>query len=292
MSASSGEPFRSCDLLASATATLRDAGIEDLRLEAEVMLAEALQTSRATLLANPMRPLETVVQARYAAMVRRRAAREPLAYIVGHKEFYSLDLEVTPDVLIPRPETETLVTAALEWLAAQSASHVLDLGTGSGAIALVLAANAPGAIITAADFSAGALDVARRNAARFKLTARIAFRRADCFEIIDGGEDLGRFDLIVSNPPYILDAEIPALQPEVAAWEPRLALAGGLDGLCFYRRIAAGLRDHLAPRGLVMVEVGDKQADAVASIFSGAGLTRIDFIHDLSGIARVVRAAY
>jgi release factor glutamine methyltransferase len=285
------EPSRWQDLLVAATRDLQGVGIENPRLEAEVLLAEALQTSRATVLANSQRAIDSVAHARFAAMLSRRTAREPLAYIAGHKEFFSLDLEVTPEVLIPRPETETLVAAALEWLSSYPASRVLDIGTGSGTIALALAANAPSAIVTAADISAAALEVARRNAARL-LEGRILFCQANCFEVMDGGEDLGSFALIVSNPPYIPDAEIAELQPEIADWEPRLALGGGPDGLYFYRRIAQGLRAHLAPGGALILEAGDNQANAIASILSAAGLTRIELVRDLAGIARVIRAAY
>ncbi len=278
------------ELLAMAIAQLRAAGIENPRLEAEVLLAKALQTSRVAVLADGEQSISGAMRDRYAAMVRRRGAREPLAYIIGHKEFYSLDIEVTHDVLIPRPETEILVTTALEWFAERPASRVLDLGTGSGAIALAIAANASKASIIAVDCSADALEVARRNAIRLDLDMRVAFRRADRFEVLDRGERLSSFDLIVSNPPYIREAAIGALQPEVADWEPRIALAGGVDGLHFYRRIAEGLRNHLAPGGCVVVEIGDGQSDAVRSIFSSAGASKVDLIRDLSGIARIIRA--
>jgi release factor glutamine methyltransferase len=283
---------RSRELLAMAMVELGTAGIENPRLEAEVMLAETLQTSRAALLADGDRVIDGAMRDRYIAMMRRRVVREPLAYIVGHKEFYSLDLKVTPKVLIPRPETETLVTTALEWLAARPGSRLLDLGTGSGAIALAIAANTPEASIIAVDYSTNAVEIARHNASRLGLEKRVVFRHVDCFEILDGGEGLGRFDLLLSNPPYICDADIATLQPEVADWEPRIALAGGIDGLRFYQRIAQGLRDHLAPDACVMIEIGDRQADAVSAILRAKGAAKISVIADMSGVARVIRAIY
>jgi release factor glutamine methyltransferase len=216
--------------------------------------------------------------------------REPLAYLIGRREFFSLDFEVTPAVLIPRPETETLVGAALEFIAAHPDSRVLDLGTGSGAIAVSIAASAPRARIVATDLSAAALAVARRNAERHGAGARVEFRRADLFEPLDSGAPLGRFDLIVSNPPYIEDAALASLAPEVARFEPRCALVGGPDGLDFYRRIARAAREHLEPGGATMLEVGAGQAGRVAALLADAGMAPAAVINDLAAVARVVVA--
>jgi release factor glutamine methyltransferase len=276
-------------LLDDASAALAAAGVENPRLDAELLLAQATQASRPSLISGSV-TLGDFARNRYAAMLKRRAAREPLAYILGRKEFYSIEFEVTPAVLIPRPETETIVAAALEFLASRAASRVLDIGTGCGAIVIAIAANAAGTQVVATDISPNALAVARRNATR--LGSRIDFRRADCFDVIDGGEALGQFDLVVSNPPYICDQEIERLQPEISRFEPRRALAGGADGMYFYRRIVRGIRDHLAPDGAVIVEVGDSQSRAVAEIFRGAGLGAITMLADLTEVPRAVRAQW
>lgn len=276
-------------LLDRAIALLDRAGVDSARLDAELLLARAAGVARTRVISGDL-AVDDAVRREYAALLDRRAAHEPLAYILGRKEFYSLEFEVTPAVLIPRPETETVVAAALALLAGRSTARVLDLGTGSGAIALTLAANAPLASMVASDVSTQALAVARRNAVRLGLAPRVEFRRADCVTVLDGGAALGRFDLIVSNPPYIVDAEIAALQPEIARWEPRAALDGGPDGLVFHRRIAALLDDALAPDGRVIVEIGDGQAAAVSEIFAAAGFPVTTQCRDWAGGVRVLIA--
>jgi release factor glutamine methyltransferase len=285
------ERARVSGLLADATAILERAGVESPRLDAELLLAEAAGCTRERVLAG-LAEISADGSARFAEMLARRAAREPLAYIVGHKEFYSIDLEVTPAVLIPRPETETVVAAALEFIARRPAARILDLGTGSGAIAIAIAVNAPGASVTATDISDSALAVARRNATCAGVAARVALRRADCFDVRDGGAQLGRFDLIVSNPPYVGALEAVRLAPEITHYEPALAVSAGGDGLAIVRRIAAGARARLERSGALMVEVGAGQADAVAALFRDAGLSRVGVINDLAGIPRVVRGEH
>ena len=208
--------------------------------------------------------------ARFERMVGRRTAREPLAYIVGHREFYSLEFVVRPGVLIPRPETETVVEAALGFVRERPAAKVLDIGTGSGAIAIAMAANAPEAQIVAIDISKVSLEVAGENARRHGCAGRIAFVEADYAALDARALPFASFDLIVSNPPYITEAELPALAPEVRDFEPRLALDGGVDGMEFYRKIAAGLARWLAPEGEVILEVGAGQAEAVEAIIVDA----------------------
>jgi len=281
------------DLVERAIDRLIAAAVDDPRLDAELLMAFAAGLTRERLLADSI-VIDDALRERYAALIDLRAARKPLAYIVGRREFYSLELEVSPEVLIPRPETETLVAAALSFIAGRPSARILDLCTGSGAIALALAANAPGAKIVATDVSADALAIAARNAARLGLAVRVEFRRADCWTAIDGGDPLGRFDLfdlIVANPPYIRDNEIAALAPEIRNYEPHVALAGGFNGLVFYRRIAADAGNHLTPGGALMVEVGQGQTTAVAAIFRAAGLGEIALRNDLAGIPRVVQAA-
>jgi len=260
------------------------AGIDSARLDAEILLAAACHISRAMLLADAVRMDSDIIK-RFRRMVARRAEREPLAYIIGRKEFFSLDFEVTPAVLIPRPETETLVECALKFVADRGAARTLDIGTGSGAIAVAVAMNALDAHVVATDISEDALAIARRNAIRHRCDNRIEFVRADLFP-----EGDMRFDVILSNPPYIADAEIAALEPEVREHEPRLATSAGNDGIAFYRRIAAGCPSRLKSDGAVMVEIGAGQARAVKALFRSAGFSNSDAIRDLAGIERVVRA--
>jgi release factor glutamine methyltransferase len=274
-------------LLQDAMGRLRAAGVDAPRLDAEVLLAFAAGITRAALFARSI-VLDDTLCERYVNLIDLRASRMPLAYILGRREFYSLELEVSPEVLIPRPETEVLVTAALEVLASRSAARVLDLATGSGAIALAIAVNAPKVRVIATDVSTPALAIAARNAARHALETRVKFRLADCWEVLDGGDALGRFDLIVANPPYVQNDEIASLAAEIRAFEPRLALAGGADGLDFYRRIIDGARSHLAPYGTVMVEVGEGQAGDVATFFRARGYDNIALLKDFANIQRVI----
>jgi release factor glutamine methyltransferase len=274
--------------LEDASVLLRAAGVDNPRLDAELLLAFAAGVTREALFGTLI-VIDDALCECYASLVSRRAARMPLAYIVGHREFYSLELEVSPEVLIPRPETEVLVAAALEVLASRPAASVLDLATGSGAIAIAIAANAPHVRVTATDVSAQALAIAARNATRHALDMRIEFRLADCWEVLDGGDALGRSDLIVANPPYVRNDEIASLAPEIRAFEPRLALAGGSDGLDFYRRISAGAGRHLAPDGTIIVEVGEGQAGDVATFFRARGFDNIALLKDFANIQRVIR---
>jgi release factor glutamine methyltransferase len=276
-------------LVQLAVERLIDAGVENPRLDAELLMASAAGITRERLFADST-VASDATRERYAVLVGLRAARLPLAYITSRREFYSLELEVSREVLIPRPETETLVSAALDYLGSCCASRIIDLGTGSGAIALAIAAHAPLVKIVATDVSGDALAVAARNAARLGLSERVELRRADCWMTTDGGDSLDRFDLIVANPPYVPDAEIASLAPEIRQFEPRVALAGGADGLVLYRRIADQARNHLMDEGILMVEVGHDQAGDVAKIFRDSGLGGTTVVNDLAGIPRVVQA--
>jgi release factor glutamine methyltransferase len=278
-------------LIAGAAAELASAGIEDPRLDAEVMLAAAFQNSRTAVICG-LANIDAGARERYAAMIARRTRREPLAYILGHKEFYSLQFEVTPAVLIPRPETETVVTTALKFVSNRPAARVCDLGTGSGAIGLAIATNAPAAQLTLTDVSSDALAIAHHNAVRLALAYRTRFRLADCFDPIDKMGRLGRFDLIVSNPPYIREAEIAGLPAEIARYEPHVALSGGHDGLELYRRITVRLTEHLEARGSAIVEIGWDQSDAVVALMCSAGAASIKVVSDLAGLRRVVVAQF
>jgi len=276
-------------ILEDAAKRLFAAGVDSARLDAELLLAHAAKVTREQIFSESIRVNEAL-RARFEELVGLRVSRMPLAYIVGHREFYSLEFNLSLEVLIPRPETETVVEAALDRLSLRSVAKVLDLGTGSGAIGLAIAANSLNIELTATDVSIKALEVARRNSIRLSLDARVEFRLADCWEVLDRGEALGRYELIVANPPYISDAEIASLAPEIRDYEPLLALAGGPDGLNFYRRIAAGARDHLLHGGTIIVEVGKGQATDVAAIFRASALGSVAILNDLAGIQRVVVA--
>jgi release factor glutamine methyltransferase len=253
---------RVSDLLSAAARFLKDQDVPDARVEAELLLAHVLDISREDVLMRGPNEIQMVQIRTYNRAVARRGLHEPLAYITGTKEFYGISLKVTPSVLIPRPETEILVERAI----ALKPRRVLDLGTGSGAIAAALAAALPHAEITATDVSASALGIAKQN-----LPARVVLKKGPDFEPVKGET----FDLVVSNPPYIPSGEIDGLQAEVRK-EPRVALDGGRDGLDIVRRILRG-----APRALV--EIGAGQAEVLRSEFRG-----VRFHKDLAGIERVV----
>jgi release factor glutamine methyltransferase len=227
------------------------------------------------------------VRDRFRGLVRRRASGEPVAYLVGHKEFFSLDFLVSPAVLIPRPDTETLVDQALRDLKARAlpAPTALDLGTGSGCLAIVLAKLVPTLSVTAVDLSREALEIAGQNAKRNKVDNRVQFLCGDLFHPL---KDDDRFDLLVSNPPYIPSGDIAGLEPTVRDFEPKSALDGGADGLDFYRRILGGAPKHLHPQGRVMVEVGIDQAEAVASLARAKGFVQVAIVADMGRIPRVV----
>jgi release factor glutamine methyltransferase len=271
--------------LDAAVDAMRAVQIEDPRLDAEVLLAEASGIDRTSLVADPAAEVSPAAARLFGEMVRRRLRREPVAYIVGHKGFRHLDLQVDRRVLIPRPETELLVEIALE----RSPASVLDLGTGSGAIALALADELPSCEVTASDTSARALEVARANGERLGLGPRVHFVEAS----IPAGE---QFDLVLANLPYVAERDWSGLQREVTEWEPREALLAGPDGLDAYRALFEKRGRRLSPTGLqvaiaVALEVGEGQAQAVASMVREAGFGSVETRCDLAGIERVVIGA-
>lgn len=272
------------EALGSAVDALRAAGVEDPRLDAELLLAEATGWTRAALVAEPAAEVPPAAARSFGEMVRRRLRREPVAYILGRKGFRGIELAVDSRVLVPRPETELLVELALEL----RPGRVLDVGTGSGAIALAIADELPDCEVTATDTSSGALAVARANAERLGLTDRVRFLEGTLPE----GES---FDLILANLPYVAERDWPSLQPEVTQWEPREALLAGPDGLDAYRALiqrSAGPLSRIGHKrsGGLGVEVGEGQAAAVASLMEEAGFIDIEARRDLAGIERVVVA--
>lgn len=257
-------------------------GIEQPRADAEVLLAYLLGLERIDLYLNFDKPLSSEELARFRELVRRRAASEPTQYILGRQEFWSLEFEVTPAVLIPRPETEILVEKALE-LMGPGPALVLDLGTGSGAIAVALAHERADIRVIATDRSFTAIEVAKRNAARHGVSERVHFALMD---LMDALASRPWFDFIVSNPPYVADAEFLDLAPEIANYEPLSALKGGGEqGLDLIRGILGQFRNHLRPGGSLLVEIGMGQAEVLEKEISGS---QFEFIKDYSGIKRVL----
>lgn len=272
--------------------TLRDALLEAsthiARRDAETLLAHILQQERAWVLAHTEDALSPAELATFRSLVSRRAALEPLQYLTGTQEFFGLPLRVTPGVLIPRPETEHVVEAVLEWAREQSVKtlRIADIGTGSGAIALALAAHLPEAQILATDRSAAALAVALANASRLQLADRLRLLEGDLLSPLSSN-DLP-LDVVVSNPPYVADTDAPTLAPEVREHEPHLALFAGPDGLAVYRRLIPQAFTVLRPGGLLALEIGFGQHNALTQLLDG--WQNVRFVEDYAGIPRVALA--
>ncbi|MBI1887558.1 MAG: peptide chain release factor N(5)-glutamine methyltransferase [Nitrosomonadales bacterium] len=256
-----------------------DAG--SARIEVQCLLQVVLQVNRAHLLTHPEQILNAEQQAHFTALFERRLSGEPIAYILGEREFYGLNFRVTPATLIPRSDTELLVELALQHIPPRSAFRVLDLGTGSGALALSIAHARPEAEVTAVDASPEALDVARENAQRLNI-ANVRLLQSDWFSAL-GGE---RYDLIVSNPPYIAEGDAHLAQGDLR-FEPRAALASGADGLDDIRRIVAGAKQHLNADGWLLFEHGYDQAERARELLRQNGYSGVFSACDLSGIERV-----
>lgn len=268
--------------LDEAARRLAAAGIERARHEARLLLAHAAALSPARLIADPEAPLAAPATGRFANLVARRARREPISRLTGEREFWSLGFSIDPAVLDPRPDSETLVETALALFPDRGAAiSVLDLGTGSGCLLLAVLHERPRAAGVGVDISAEALAVAARNAGRLGLADRARFLRGNWGRALSG-----RFDLILCNPPYVGSADIAALSPEVAAFDPRIALDGGADGLAAYRDLLPDLSRLVAPDGAALVELGAGQSAAVGRLAADSGLHLIDTRRDLAGIAR------
>lgn len=269
---------------------LAEKGVENARLDAEWLLARALEVERLQLYLQFDRPLSLEERGAFKPLLRRRARREPLQYILGRTAFRELDLLTDRRVLVPRPETEVLVEEVLGWGAERPERFrsVLDVGTGSGAIALSLALEGECGRIVATDISAEALEVATENARRHEVTGKVEFRRGGLFDALEIGE---RFDVVVSNPPYVEEGQVLDLEPEVSEWEPAGALFAGADGLDVIRSLVAGAGERVVPEGLLALEVGAGQESRVVELIEETdafGPARIR--RDLSGRPRVVMA--
>ncbi len=275
-------------ILADAVALLAAAGVASPEWDAERLLRHVLGWDRATLFASPEHVVPKPEEERFRALVRRRASREPLQYILDGQAFWKHEFLVTPAVLIPRPETELLVEVSLELLKNIERPLIVDVGTGSGCIALSLAAERPDAVIHATDISDPALDVARENAQRLGLEGRVTFHHGDLLEPV--AHLAGRIDLVVSNPPYVDPAERASLAPEVRDHEPPEALFAGSDGLSTHRRLMPATATVLKPGGSIALELGRGQARAVRVLVKGASLTVTRLVRDLQGIERILVA--
>jgi len=269
----------------------RTAGIEDADVDARLLVGHALHLDRARLIAQSDRILEAREINVINALAARRLKREPISRILGQKEFWSIALAITPDVLVPRPETETVVEGALDFVVRgglrMEKLRILDIGTGSGALLLALLRELPNATGTGTDISTGAWKVARENAGRCGVEGRCTFVVCDIASVVEGP-----FDLLVSNPPYIAHNEITSLAPEVKNYDPTVALDGGDDGLAAYRAIAADAKRLLVPGARMFVELGAGQEAAVRDLFTNVGLIAGIARTDLAGIPRVLGAGF
>lgn len=269
-----------------ATEKLTAAGVSDALRQAQLLLAAILKKDRVFLIAHAEYELTEEQEKHFSDSVARRARREPLQYILGSQEFYGLDFEVAPGVLIPRPETELIVETAIEILRGKENAVVCEVGTGSGCIVVALLRELKKLSATALDVSEAALEVARRNAARHGVSDRIEFRISDVYSNLKNE----RFEMIVSNPPYISAAEMKDLQPEVRDYEPLNALTDEKDGLSIIEKIIADAPAFLKPDGFLIMEIGFGQSDRVRQMFSPNVWQTCRILPDLQGIPRTVRA--
>jgi release factor glutamine methyltransferase len=284
VSTGAASPRTVLDYLRLATDWLGEKGVDGARLDCELLLAEVMGAERIALYTNFDKPLGDAEVTAFRELLRRRAAREPVAYILGRREFWSLDFRVDRRVLIPRPETELLVERTGALLAGRDAARVADIGTGSGALAVAIAVEVPAATVVATDTSGAALELAPANAVAHQVDGRVRFRHGDLFEALAGEEP---FDVIVSNPPYITAAEYETLAPEIRNWEPPSALVAGADGMDVLERLVADAPAHLSADGVLLLEIGS-QAEAVRRCMEEAGWRDVRVLADLAGLDRVV----
>jgi release factor glutamine methyltransferase len=272
-------------LLQNAAETLRIAGVADPAREARSLLTFTLGRDTSFVIAHPEYQLTAHEFENYRSYIARRAAREPFQYITSRQEFYGLDFQVTPDVLIPRPETETLVEAAIEILNKIDEPAICEIGVGSGCISIAILRNVHNARGTGVDLSDAALAVAHRNASMHRVNDRLELQISDIFDKV-----AGQFDLIVSNPPYIPTDQLAALQAEVRDFEPHMALDGGNDGLNLIETIIKGSPGYLRANGHLLIEIGIDQSQSVRKFFDLTLWNEPVFVNDLQGIPRIVKA--
>ncbi len=283
-SGAAGEPWTVRRVLDWTIEHLKKHGSDSPRLDAEVLLAHARGCDRIQLYTRYDEPLGDEERAVMRELVQRRAGHEPVAYLVGHREFFGLDFQVGPGVLVPRPETETLVLEVVERLMGHEAPRILDLCTGTGCVAVALAKNLPSARVTAVELDETAMGFAEGNVERHELASRVDLRQGDLFEALDAGT----FHAIASNPPYVTTSEFDELDPDVRLHEPRTALVAGADGLDVVRRLVAEAPGRLEPGGWLLVELDPAQAGPVAGLFRDAGLLDVTTVRDANGADRVV----
>ncbi len=287
---SQAEPWSIARVLTWAADDFKARGLASPRLDAELLLGLVLQLDRIRLILDSTRPLSADELAEYRELIKRRRRNEPIAYIRGEREFYGHRFRVDARVLVPRPDTETLVEVALRRTVSRSLyGRALDLCTGSGCVAVSFARERPTWRVTATDRSMDALELAQENALRLGAAFSLRFLSGDLFEALPGGE---RFELISANPPYITDAEFATLDADVRDFEPRLALAGGVDGLDLVRRIVAEAPERLTPGGVLALEIGHSQAAQTHALLEQRGFSQIERQKDYGGIERVVSGVY
>jgi release factor glutamine methyltransferase len=279
------------ETLRRATEKLRAAAVPNDLLDAQTLLAAALGRDRTYLIVNFNQELSGATIEAYERLIARRAAGEPLQYITGHQEFFGLEFEVTRDVLIPRPETELIIEETIHLVQQRATGEggwqplIVDVGTGSGCIAVTLAREIGGARVVAVDLSLAALQVARRNAARHGLAERVGFVAGD---LLSAFVEIPFADFIISNPPYVSAGDLATLQREVRDWEPRVALTDFADGLSFYRRLFRAAPARLQPGGFLICEIGYSQADQVSALIDNRIWGEIRLLEDLQGIPRTL----
>jgi release factor glutamine methyltransferase len=267
---------------------LKQHGSESPRLDAEILLAHARGCERIQLYTEYDAPLTPEDREKMRHLVKRRATQEPVAYLVGFREFFGMDFDVEPGVLIPRPDTESLVVTALELVNEIPSPSVLDVCTGTGCVPIAIAANCPAAVLTAIELDDQVCGIARRNIKKHSLADRISLLQGDLFDPL---ADDAQFDVITANPPYVTDQEMDTLQPDVRLHEPHLALRGGSDGLDVVRRLIADAVSRLLPGGALLLEIGEQQGEAVTELFKAAGSYEpAQIVKDLGGHSRVVWA--
>jgi len=282
------EPLTVLSVMLRSADYLAEKGIESARLDAEHLLASVLGVGRLEMHLQHERPMTQDELERFRPLLKRRGQREPLQYILGRQGFRELDVEVGPGVLVPRPETEQLVEVVLRWADGRQDLVALDVGTGSGAVALSLLVEGPFARVVGTDASADALAWAARNRASVGLESRLELREGRLFGTLAPGET---FDVVVSNPPYVAELDRVGLQPEVADWEPEQALFAGADGLAVLRELVPAALAALRPGGLLALEIGEGQAESVVALLDGAGDYEDTTVHrDLAGKKRIVTA--